>query len=604
MANRPKSSAQRSRSPSPLAEEVIESQEELLNSEHEEDLEESFHPHHVLPTPSNPAGQPPIATGMYMPYIEGPHMDWTVNDNLYHRFLKWHLKCENILECKLAALPECQQCKKVIAWSGDCGMDQYVSWNLPSSELTLNTIWGKYEEYCKPQSNEVWARFNLLMSFHQGNCSIDKWYNAVQAQVNLARYPLETAKILHRDIFWFFLRDEDFVSRTISDGSIDLDKFPASRVCQLAKKLDSSKATARHIKQVSGEPQAAQINLLCHQRTELLQYRYKKKKSHAKPRQGNSKLPCRNDPQQGQKMKGNHFLSTSNRPPPSNNHTRCSKCGNTSHWEGFTCTAKKYQCEVCHKFGHFTSQCFQKKQYPQQKFRQPKAHQIQVDESYHYPHSYSSDVSSSEDSFCLQEKVNKQNKRTQKLPNTTHLLTNIAYRLKPHHTRNQYLRARRDTGAEVNLMPVSVYRLIYQDQDLKKLTPCNLKMGTYTADTIRIIGTTTIYLIHPDSKQPTEMIFHVASNEGSVLLSCNASLNLSLIQSRPRLDYLPPRASLITTKEDHPRKTKTQVQVQKHEVITKTDNQCYNIQRTNQNHLYLSPIKNRFYTNIQTFLKK
>ena len=179
---------------------------------------------------------------------------------------------------------------------------------------------------------------------------------------------------------------------------------------------------------------------------------------------------------------------------------------------------KKYQCKECHKFGHFTSQCFQKKQYPQQKFRQPKEHQIQLDESYHYPHDYSSDVSSSEDSFCLQVKVNKQNKKTEKLPNTTHLLTNIAYRLKLHHTRNQYLRARIDTGAEVNLMPVSVYRLIYQDQDLKKLTPCNLKIGTYTADTIRIISTITIYLIHPDSKQPTEMTFH---------LSCNTLLNLS-----------------------------------------------------------------------------
>ena len=168
-------------------------------------------------------------------------------------------------------------------------------------------------------------------------------------------------------------------------------------------------------------------------------------------------------------MKGNHFLSTSKRLPPSNNHNRCSKCGNTSHQEGFTCPAKSISARYVIKIGHFTSQCFQKKQYPQQKFRQPKAHQIQVDESYHYPHGYSSDVSSSEDSFCLQVNVNKQNKRTQKLSNTTHLLTNIAYRLKPHHTRNQYLRARIDTGAEVNLMPVSVYRLIYQDQDLKKL---------------------------------------------------------------------------------------------------------------------------------------
>ena len=186
MANGSKNSAQTSRSSSPSAEDVIESQEELLNSEHEDDLQVSFPPCHVLATPSNPVGQPPIATGMYMPYIKGPHMDWTVNDNLYHRFLKWHLKCKNILECKLVALPEHQKCKKVIAWSGNCSMDQYVSWNLPSSKLTLDIIWEKYEEYCKPQSNKVWARFDLLTSFHQGNCSIDEWYNAVQVQVNLA----------------------------------------------------------------------------------------------------------------------------------------------------------------------------------------------------------------------------------------------------------------------------------------------------------------------------------------------------------------------------------------------------------------------------------
>ena len=54
-------------------------------------------------------------------------MDWTVNDNLHNRFLKWKLKCENILECELAMLAETRKCKKVIAWSGDLGIDQYVS---------------------------------------------------------------------------------------------------------------------------------------------------------------------------------------------------------------------------------------------------------------------------------------------------------------------------------------------------------------------------------------------------------------------------------------------------------------------------------------------
>ena len=117
MAHTPQSSAQRSRSPSQSEDEVIESNEELPSSEHEEDHEVSFHLHHALRMPPNSMGQLPAVAGMYMSYIEGLHMDWMVNDNLYHRFLKWCLKCKNILECKLAALPECQKCKKVIAWS-------------------------------------------------------------------------------------------------------------------------------------------------------------------------------------------------------------------------------------------------------------------------------------------------------------------------------------------------------------------------------------------------------------------------------------------------------------------------------------------------------
>ena len=82
----------------------------------------------------------PVYTNMYMPYIEVPKMDWMVNDALYHRFFKWKLKCENILECELTALPEHQKCKKVIAWSGDFGMDQYVSWGLSKEEMNLDTI--------------------------------------------------------------------------------------------------------------------------------------------------------------------------------------------------------------------------------------------------------------------------------------------------------------------------------------------------------------------------------------------------------------------------------------------------------------------------------
>ena len=181
-------------------------QAESSNSDQEPDPEVSFHS----------AVHPPSTPTMFMPYIEGPKMNWTVDNGLYHRFLKWRLKCETILDCELANLPAKQKCQKVIAWLGDFGMDLYVSWSIPKEELTLDAIWARFEEFLKPQSNEVRACFDLLTSFHQGNRNVDEWYNAVQAQVNLAKYPPETAKILHRDIFWFFMKDEDFVTKTIN----------------------------------------------------------------------------------------------------------------------------------------------------------------------------------------------------------------------------------------------------------------------------------------------------------------------------------------------------------------------------------------------------
>ena len=67
-----------------------------------------------------------------------------------------------------------------------------------------------------------------------------------------------------------------------------------------------------------------------------------------------------------------------------------------------------------------------------------------------------------------------------------------------------------------------------------------------------------------------EVTFYVAMNDGSVLLSCKTTLLLGLIQLRSRLAYLPPRASLITSSADHPKKTKAVLIVQKQEVATQT----------------------------------
>ena len=52
------------------------------------------------------------------------------------------------------------------------------------------------------------------------------------------------------------------MSKTLNEGHVELSMFPASTVRQLVKRMDSSQATAKHMKHVTRDPQAVQVNLL------------------------------------------------------------------------------------------------------------------------------------------------------------------------------------------------------------------------------------------------------------------------------------------------------------------------------------------------------
>ena len=121
----------------------------------------------------------------------------------------------------------------------------------------------------------------------------------------------------------------------------------------------------------------------------------------------------------------------------------CNKCGDPIHAQGFQCPAKKYQCKVCNKYSHFSSLCYQKKSQAHHKSscRNPKAHQLHVGSMYVHDssnHSHSED-SSSDESFCLQLQTQSNHAEGKQIPNPVHLITNLAYQLKLHHTRSMYL---------------------------------------------------------------------------------------------------------------------------------------------------------------------
>ena len=255
-----------------------------------------------------------------------------------------------------------------------------------------------------------------------------------------------------------------------------------------------------------------------------------------------------------------HFKSKDGKPSqkklfnPSQAHgspDRCSKCGDTMHAQGFTCPAKKYLCKACKKYGHFTSLCFAK-QKPRTKHSvyQITAEELEQDES------EMDEDSCSDDSFILYQVKAVINQAKSRLPKKTHLIANLPYWIKQHQSHHKYLRVHLDTCADVNIMPKSVYQMMFNDPDVKHLADNDISLEVYTDHQVNILGKCQFYVLHSDSKKPLEVKFYVASNEGSVLLSCTTLLALDLIQARPRLDYLPPKAKLITSTADHPDITK------------------------------------------------
>ena len=64
------------------------------------------------------------------------------------------------------------------------------------------------------------------------------------------------------------------------------------------------------------------------------------------------------------------------------------------------------------------------------------------------------------------------------------------------------------------------------------------------------------YLVHPESKHLLKVTFFIAKENGSVLLSCRTTMEFGLIKPRARLDYLPPKARLLTSTCYQPSKTR------------------------------------------------
>ena len=120
-------------------------------------------------------------------------------------------------------------------------------------------MWKEFEAYCKPQSNELCAHYDVLKKLKQARLPCDDWYTKLQTQLHLCNYSAETEKVLLYDLFLFGLEDESFMSKIISEENPEI---TTAQLRQKLKCMEAGRATAKYIEGAEGPEQQA-IHQVC-----------------------------------------------------------------------------------------------------------------------------------------------------------------------------------------------------------------------------------------------------------------------------------------------------------------------------------------------------
>ena len=103
-------------------------------------------------------------------------------------------------------------------------------------------------------------------------------------------------------------------------------------------------------------------------------------------------------------------------------------------------------------------------------------------------------------------------------------------------------------------MPENLYQLVFNDPCTAKLAKNDIDLTVYTRHSVDLISKCTFYILSKATKEPIKVDFYIAKEEGSVLLSQETVLQLQLLDVKPRLEYLPPRATLISSAANYPKR--------------------------------------------------
>ena len=120
------------------------------------------------------------------------------------------------------------------------------------------------------------------------------------------------------------------------------------------------------------------------------------------------------------------------------------------------------------------------------------------------------------------------------------LYTNIPYQLKPYHKHNKYLCIQLDICADVNLMPESVHKLVFNELQTAKLAKNDIGVTVYTRHSVDLNGKCTFYMLSKPQSSPSK--WNSMLQRKKVVFSCHEKQfsNYNFSMSNPDWNIFPP----------------------------------------------------------------
>lgn len=422
------------------------------------------------------------------------------NGNISENWRRWKQNMKLVLAGPLHDKTEEVKVNYMLIYIGQAGRDIYNTWTLTEDEKkSTETLFTKFGNYCKPKENTTMARFRFNSRCQQPGESIDQFVTDLRNIASDCKYgDLKDSLIMDRLIC--ATNNPQIQEKLLQQAAT----LTLDQALDIARSIEASK---QQMSDMSGQAVGVKA----------FHKGGKGSKNKHQPKQASK------GPKHGHGASAAHGASATPGASAMPSSNLCPNCGNEAHQGNNTCPARGRKCKFCHKSGHFVNSC------RKLKYKRQQLHEMGATDELHQ---LDSELSDNFDRLQFQS-ITLASTKVMPIADRE-LFTVVNVDLTGQHDKPTALRAKVDTGAQSNALPLRLYQKMFP----KNLTangmpkPGALQQSAssiiaYGGHTVEQYGVCTIPMEYNGTK--TNGSFYVTADQGAAIIGLPTSLALGLI---------------------------------------------------------------------------